>query len=143
MIVDKDDKILVIVKDQSRKGFIRFIKECCDLAAEGHQLISDNLREAPKPHFKTALFIKSHEGTASADVSLKRDSSGEISTENTEKEELTPLEVLEMLVTKKDMLAFAEKHNVVVPETAKAPKAIQKAIRVIMTADTSADTKDS
>lgn len=118
---------MVKVLRRDRKGFIDFILKVEAKINEGYEIIGSDLY-APKVYPYMAFFRKKGSGDVvveavveGADVEAKEEVSD-------------PLVALEAITGKEELLAFAAQNNIVVPEDAKVPLAIKKAIRKALSA---------
>lgn len=124
------DVEIIVVKRQDRKGFIQFMNQVVEKAKQGYTLIDDG-SYAPKTYPWRACFLKDEQVEA---VVLNESVEFKVSAEGVVGNSLGKvLEDLEATKSKADLLAFAAKHSVVVPEDVKLPLAIKKLIKDSLT----------
>lgn len=135
-----DNRKLISVRGVSRKKLLEFVYALEEAFKEGYRLPpQDRLWAKDRPMFKVnlktaALYKEGYEVPSPSAVSEKKVSVDEIKAGILEEEakqaaksEVVPelLATLKELTKKADMLEFAEKNGVVIPEDVKNPKAIQ------------------
>lgn len=111
------EKLRVLVKRTDRKGFIEFTKQLQQAHKNGFEIKDFTGKEAPRFNPFMA-FLERPDGTEDSPLEDVEDS-----------EVVDVADELETLSGKEELLAYAEKHQIEVPQEKKNPRAIKKFLK--------------